>query len=160
MNTLTPYNQQEFNQLCAQFCRMKFSQTYLKYDDFDHYWGTENDGIWYKEKDFVHSPDSNKMYYVHVNNIPLKDFHYSLKFHSDWNWIMDVLKEIQKRKHQDWMGTYITIGMPKEGCVIEVKRESSDFYCSIDSNTDDTKKATIQAVWEFLNWYKEQSYTN
>lgn len=67
-----------------------------------------------------------------------------LKFHSDWNWIMDVINKIDTIGQSGWMKNHAVIfvdGKPISLVSIEQFKR---------------KKSTIKAIWEFLNWYNEQ----
>ena len=68
-----------------------------------------------------------------------------LKFHSDWNWIMEVVEAIDKTQHTqlDILGKH---------CRISSK--GIDFQ---SSSKEDKKKAVVQAINQFLIWYNENS---
>ena len=80
----------EYNKRCAEFLGWKYSQNYESFNEFDNIWEKETDGVWYKESDRIENPKGYELYYVKVNGFYLKDYNYILKFHSDWNWIMEV----------------------------------------------------------------------
>jgi len=80
----------DYNKLCAEFLGWKFSQNYENFDEYYYRWNKENDGVWYRDEDFVENPESFDAYYVKVNGICLKKYLYTLKFDSDWNCIMEV----------------------------------------------------------------------
>lgn len=69
----------------------------------------------------------------------------SLQFHSDWNWIMEVVEAIDKIQHTqlDILGRY---------CRISSK--GIDFK---GSSKEDKKEAVVQAIHKFLIWYKENN---
>lgn len=57
----------------------------------------------------------------------------SCKFHSDWNWIMEVIKEIVK--------------IP-DGIGYQFKRSVEGCF--------DSKEEVIQSIDQFINWYNKQ----
>jgi hypothetical protein len=119
---LKPYNEQEFNRMCAEFLGWNLEDGYYNRDMHHDY-------------SFV-KPD--EMY-----------------FHSHWNWIMEVVERIEMTNSSSWMGSYVTIWSNREGCTIEVKTTSTDFYTSIPVKTT-KKEAVVEAIWQFLNWHNEQ----
>lgn len=69
----------------------------------------------------------------------------SLKFHSDWNWIMEVVENIE-----NLYGGAVQFEISDESCLVAMPSVFSEYYVM------DTKKdAVVQAIWGFLNWYKE-----
>lgn len=132
---MKPYNQHEYNRLCAEFLGWESLSPKTKYC----YWKYP------EEKSFTFKLGSP----VHSNN---------LIFHSDWNWIMEVVEKIEITNSpslNEWMRSYVTIWSNREGCTIEVKTEEEDFYTSIPVKTT-KQEAVVQAIWQFLNWYNEQ----
>jgi hypothetical protein len=119
---MKPYNEQEFNRLCAEFLGWVLEDGYYNRDMHHDY-------------SFV-KPDE-------------------MKFHSDWNWIMEVVERIEMTNSSSWMGSYVTIWSNREGCTIEVKTTGTDFYTSIPVKTT-RKEAVVEAIWQFLQFY----YTN
>ena len=94
-----------------------------------HYRDEVNYEGWYKEKEFI-------------NRIGNTDV---LKFHSDWNWLMEVVKKIES-----------------EGFSIEMNRqEEGDYQCLITKGNDikfqTFSSMKIEAVYnacvEFIKWY-------
>ena len=72
------------------------------------------------------------------------------KFDSDWNWITEVTTKIETlhpNYHSKLIcsvnGVYVQEFWTREG--IKGWGQSKD-----------KKEAVVQAIWEFLNWYKEQ----
>jgi len=79
-------------------------------------------------------------------------FQNDLKFHSDWNWIHEVIDVIEKTSN-----TAVTIWFRKEGCTIEQKNgEQEDFYISMKIKTS-KKEAVVEAINQFLIWYEKQN---
>ena len=84
-----------------------------------------------------------------------------MEFHSDWNWIMEVVEKIESIKQltletcNNWVGEF-TI-------VIRYKSYSSTHYFSREiprvSHGQDfrtKKEAVIQAIDQFIDWYNKQ----
>ena len=64
---MKPYNEKEYNKLCAEFLEWEMSD-----DDFGvRYWKESPDGVsnWYLDE---------------------------MQFHENWNWIMEVVEKIKK----------------------------------------------------------------
>lgn len=92
----------DYNKRCAKFLCWKFSKEYESFDEFYGVWEKQTDGVWYKESDLIENSESFRQYYVKVNDFYLKDYNYSLKFHSDWNWIKSVLEKISSLNEDDF----------------------------------------------------------
>jgi hypothetical protein len=71
--------------------------------------------------------ESNRSMYIYSTS--------QLKFDSDWNWIMEVCSKLKT--------------LPYE----EVKSQEYDNLSHLSIGI--SKKRVVQAIWEFLNWYKE-----
>lgn len=71
--------------------------------------------------------------------------HYAhkLKFHSDWNWIMEVVEAIEKIKEVR------DVCITTTGCVIFHKEKP------FSSHGVYKKEAAIQAINQFLIWYED-----
>lgn len=61
-----------------------------------------------------------------------------LKFHSDWNWIMEVVDAIEKKV------AWVNI----KGCAVDISSISN-------VNAKTKKEAVVQAINQFLIWYNE-----
>lgn len=57
----------------------------------------------FKQKSYT--PDSEKLWCDDVNGLPIGE----LKFHSDWNWLMPVVKKISQKDHIIKAGLLYTI---------------------------------------------------
>jgi hypothetical protein len=115
---MKPYNEQEFNKLCAEFFEWEFV---------------------YK-KGYVNGYSTIINNFIGSEYVPI----IHLKFHSDWNWIMEVVEKIQYYKALIISNNHCEIHfMPEDGVRINIGRRT-------------TKEAVVQAIWEFLNWYNEQ----
>jgi hypothetical protein len=62
-----------------------------------------------------------------------------MKFHSDWNWIMEVVEKINDTPIED---DFIEC--------IEAK------YLIFQRLGKTYKLAVVEAIWQFLNWFNEQ----
>lgn len=127
---LKPYNEQEFNKLCAEFL-----------------------GWIIKEKDPFHCPDSCRNYnWWFDTSQEYPDDQWKgptewLKFNSDWNWIMEVVEKIEKTSGVSIVGGPVK----KPTCVIHL----SNLHAK-SGQGQSKKEAVVQAIWEFLNLYNEQ----
>lgn len=68
-----------------------------------------------------------------------------LKFHSDWNWIHEVIEAIEK----------LDFGIKQCRKVVEIYRDSNKeniFYIKKTSR----KHSIVEAINQFLIWYNEQ----
>ena len=146
----------QYNKRCAEFLGWKYSQNYESYDELYFEWDENDDGVWYKEENFVLNPKSCNIYFVKVNGVCLKEYEYILKFDSDWNWIMEVLKQITKYGYNweliDFNGTITEEKFMK--CSI-FNFELSKPYNKFTAESSDEKEAVVQAINQFLIWYEQ-----
>lgn len=97
-----------------------------------------------------HSVDLNYYEWDGKKNIHYIPFEY-LQFHSDWNWIMEVLDEIAKLDYgwkvtSKYVNIYSHSGDPR-----------GEFDCKHQINCPkDVKLDTIRTINQFLIWYNEQ----
>ena len=74
----------------------------------------------------------------------------SLKFHSDWNWIMEVIEAIEKLDN-----FYFQI--EESACYVYDISKFTDEQCnpliSCDLGFNSKKEAVVQAIDKFLEWY-------
>lgn len=73
----------------------------------------------------------------------------SMKFHSDWNWIMEVVEAIEKLGY--WVciqNTYIGFGNKND--------ENAFLNYSFSSFRTTKREAVIQAIDQFIDWHNEQ----
>ena len=84
---------------------------------------------------------------------PLGDFYQlkELKFHSDWNWIMDMVEAIEKLTKKDGYGYEILI--TNSLCVIEETNKIFDSNQRVYAKT--RKEAVVGAINQFLIWYEQ-----
>lgn len=71
-----------------------------------------------------------------------------LKFHSDWNWIMEVVEAIEK------LGYNRRVDIDSSHVLIQYK----EWYTLVQK--DSKKEAVVQAINQFLIWYNENSSQN
>lgn len=77
-----------------------------------------------------------------------------LKFDSDWNWIMEVKSKICTLDIVDEFNTsYDSVEKGFSCTVLPTFKNTFNSFRTVVF--DDEKQAVIQAIWEFLNWYKE-----
>ena len=120
MEKLKPYNEQEYNRLCAEFIGWK------------HYEGLNSS--WNGSFETVQSDN------YFFNRVYTKS---ELKFHSDWNWIMEVWEKIKLIPNfEDWYDDLKLGSMRNMIC-------GKLYFVN-------AKEAVTQAIWQFLNWYNEQ----
>ena len=98
--------------------------------------------------------DSKSTLRQYIHNMPKSE---SLKFHSDWNWIMEVVKAIEKLN--------FAVEINSDTCVIQSNdgeySESSNCMvnCSYEeySTHSSKKEAVVQAINQLLIWYNENN---
>ena len=69
-----------------------------------------------------------------------------MKFHSDWNWIMEVVEAIEKLGYKFQLGWNIT-------ALISLVTNTPAKIAFIES--ENRKEAVVQAINKFLIWYNE-----
>lgn len=123
----------EFNKLCAEFLGAK-NLGKLGYSNLESY---EHDL-------FIRTEWSNKYQDNIETDVMVLS---SMSFHSDWNWIFEVVEAIEK------LGYYT-----KNECIrninyfniYELENNEATFY-----GTDNSKKeAVVEAINQFLIWHK------
>lgn len=84
---------------------------------------------------------------------PLGDFYQlkELKFHSDWNWIMDVVEAIENKLNDSFNVDIVN----KNQC--EIVRNGEEFICGagFDTINHRKKEAVVEAINQFLIWYEQ-----
>ena len=92
-------------------------------------------------------------------------FDKDLKFHSDWNWIMKVVEDIEELGYQfDITGNEVGVNsniMSMEnistgGTMNSYNRSYYPTIISICEEDYSKKEAVVQAINQFLIWYNEQ----
>lgn len=71
----------------------------------------------------------------------------NLLFHSDWNWIMEVVEAIEKLD--------ISVLIGKNSCVIEQYFGKTPFELPT-LKAESKKEAVVQAINQFLIWYNDR----
>jgi hypothetical protein len=95
----------------------------------------------------------------------------SMKFHTDWNWIMEVVEAIEKmganfkiktlwNKFNKCSITQVTV-LIEEGTVNESKylstiSDSTTLYRRSSSTSTSKKEQVIEAINQFLIWHEQQ----
>lgn len=116
-----PYNEREYNRLCAEFLDYEVVQT-------------KSGEPLYKIGEYE--------YYLH-----------KLRFHSDWNWIMQVVEKIESLLHRpNELDTPIYC-VTNFRNIVKIETVNDEIVWVKRSSK---KEAFIQAIWEFLQWYNEQ----
>lgn len=108
---MNPFNEQEFNRLCAEFLG----------------WEQGEDGRYWKE-----TPTESSNWYVN-----------EMYFHSDWNWIMEVVRKIISLRNRSnlFKEVYGEVYRFQHTCLDDI----------IDINILASK------IWQFINWYNEKN---
>ena len=83
----------------------------------------------------------------HLINVEKDNTFDDLKFHSDWNWLMEVVGKIENYNE------YTSVLFFPQGCAIVCFIENGFSF----SNDCDTKiEAVYNACIEFIKWYNKQ----
>ena len=89
----------------------------------------------------------------------------NLKYHSDWNWLMEVVEKIENLPSRTLQGTYYlgnevkiykAINTNTHYCEINLVKESGYRIVSIQFNKESKIQAVYNACLEFIKWYNEQ----
>lgn len=75
---------------------------------------------------------------------------HELKFHSDWNWLMEVVEKIESILPDD---SIVTIEY--KDCYIPVLEDEEPF--TIEGNGETKIQAVYNACLEFIKWYNLQN---
>lgn len=132
---VTKENIIEYNKIIAEFMGAKPCKDWQGYDGYEH-------------KDWHHLQWSNRF----QDNLELNSYRYSdLWYHSDWNWLMSVVKKVEDTKDSQGYSTIVEIW--KNGCRIVFGNDTQSFDYIL-------AKTKIEAVWlsvvEFIKWYNVQ----
>ena len=136
---MTPQEKLEYNKRCAEF--LGYVNTTPTDKDFNIY--------------------KNEKGMIIGNNIYTILETMSMKFHSDWNWIMEVVEAIEKLYSHPNKEINIDI---KPGQIEIFQRpfylENNNYheviYLSDGYINSSKKEAVVQAIDQFLIWYNEQ----
>lgn len=110
----------EYNKMCVEFLLPK--------NDFDVYYLPQFGRY-----------ESNYGAITYYDSFSIND----LKFHSDWNWIMELVEAIESFNSS--MTLFI---IEDERCHVD-----SQLGWHIDVGTSSKKEAVVQAIYNFLKWY-------
>ena len=128
------FNEKEYNKLCAEFLGFIKSS---------------------EDEDFCFYVHSGINIGLNDNNKPilrtLIETNFLTSFIKDWNWIMKVVEKIEE------IGGAVCIGDNNTIMIIYYLTDAmGESYGKTRQLIGETKKeAIVQAIWEFLNWYKE-----
>lgn len=88
---------------------------------------------------YIYYPDWDLFRLGHdVNNSPVKQYKpNNLKFHSDWNWIMEVVEAIEKS--HAW---------------VKIRGQAVDISTIANTCASTKKEAVVQAIYRFLIWHE------
>jgi hypothetical protein len=131
------YNKEEYNKLCAEFMGYKLVTPEMRKHPeewISSYW--ENPDFNGSSKGVLCSENG-------------------LQYNTNWNWIMEVVDTIPQKVQG------INVSIHPNSCLITdtgVRGQlslnaSKNIVKVLDAPT--RKEAVIQAIWEFLNWYKD-----
>jgi hypothetical protein len=76
----------------------------------------------------------------------------NFKFHSDWNWIMEVVEAIEDIIFDEDNSFNVTIGSTNY-CVIQ--DSNGEVFETIQDYGDSKKETVVQAINQFLIWYEQ-----
>ena len=116
----------EYNKRCAEFLGGENHPSLVPYTP-------EPDDMWFAVDTCpnLQRPEGGSMWKLH-----------ELKFHSDWNWIHEVIKEIEN------LHDIRDVTINSVGCIIFHKENAFAEF------SDDKQKAVVEAINKFLIWYK------
>lgn len=132
----------EYNRRCAEFLNWKQCLTH----EFDKY------GYCQTVDGFI-TPFKNTIANEQLMSYNQTDYEHTighLQFHSDWNWIMEVVEAIEKSKYEVHIFAHYNWIEPNR-CVIQNWENMEIVHIANDSK----KEAVVQAINQFLIWYKE-----
>ena len=79
-----------------------------------------------------------------------------LLFHSDWNWLMEVVEKIERFEGEN---RYAMYNVDIQQCFVEIiENHTYETIINIDANSK--IEAVYNACVEFIKWYNEQNKTN
>ena len=125
---MTPEEVFEFNKRCAEFIGLRF------------------DGVMYRNTYEIMS------FFPHLDHSRYPN---ELEFHTDWNWIMEIVEKIQTL---DKRGGIVMIQQGR--CMITSRMFGdhsvyADISLYFKKGVKGQKEAVVQAINKFLIWYNE-----
>lgn len=127
----------QFNKKCAEFLELvNVENKYLLPKNKD----------WYGDNDFLEWADSD----LNSWKLSLSE----LRFHANWNWIMEVVSKIVK------LGYVSSIdGNIERSFASFIIQKTNNYICRVGYNTYLTKKqGVVEAINQFIDWYNFYSY--
>lgn len=98
----------------------------------------------------------NNFYCIAPNSLDDGWSYEDLKFHSDWNWLMQVIEKIESFEDENRCSKYnVEI---QQSFVSIIDNQTSDFIYDRDANTK--LEAVYNAVVEFINFYNSAQKEN
>jgi hypothetical protein len=160
------FNKEEYNKMCAEFLgftehipdEKRREWNNACYPDLPYYRLEYNVPIQFGY-DYV-TPTVLHVLYNNADKIPRlteKIAVAKMKFHSDWNWIMEVVDTIPQKVQG------INLSIHPNSCLITDTGVRGQYSLNASKNivkvldAPTRKEAVIQAIWEFLNWYNKQT---
>ena len=161
------FNKEEYNRMCAEFLGWEYfpeSKSGNTWPDGTHNGEYNVFDIWVKNPTEKYRKLLCHSLYEYLGgeyNDEIKksdlfeDYVYTLKYHSDWNCIMEVVDKINNPE------TGIMVSIHAKSCLISDSGQRGQWNLNLSRNivrvidAKDRKEAVVQAIWEFLNWYKE-----
>jgi hypothetical protein len=96
---------------------------------------------------------------IHSNTWRYKDWITTqLLFHSDWNWIMEVVEAIEELENDDFYMEWFWLNGTNLALYQRHKQNGSNLwqYLARFSDVKTKKEAVVQAINQFLIWRNEQ----
>ena len=84
-------------------------------------------------------------------------FDNQLKFHSDWNWLMEVVEKIENLQDEN---NHVMYNVQIEQSFTEIIDNHTSEIVIYDIDADSKIEAVYNTVIEFIKWYNEQNKTN
>lgn len=119
----------ENNKLIAEFMKFDFSRF-------------SNDGI-------IEFPNDS-FFEFQYNTFTLEE----LKFHSDWNWLMEVVEKIEELEYT--VNIYKTPNTGVNYCEVNEPTQSGERCKSFQHSRESKIQAVYIACVEFIKWYNQQ----
>jgi predicted HicB family RNase H-like nuclease len=134
-----PHNVLQYNKMCAEFLGAIYS---------------ENASAWgFGKAKKIGSKKFNGIVYRNV--VQAERFEKELKFHYDWNWIMEVVNKIQILEIvHDYERSYDSV-FKEYQCAFSPAYKTHDFGLIVGVSKSSEKEAVMDAINQFLIWYEK-----